>query len=577
MSLKKVSALIISVSLLLALIPATRAATFQDVRSNDWFYPYTYQLAAAGIIANNANFFPYRPITRAELAKMASKIAEYQRVLTLASPANTFCDVALNDWSNQYIQTLYSRGAVQGTSSGCAQRRVFHPNDFVTRAEALKILLGVYEIVVQGNGSTFNDIEADSWYAPYVSTAASMGVVNSSGSFHPHIGLTRAEMSKIIVKLSDYVFQHPDITNRVGRDPPRSLSSDDEETETTVPIASPSVRPIIDPLNPTPTPTPAPATPTLSASCRPENCIGVDWRTRARALDIPGYQRRVANDGKLILISEKFQITLPDNSPDAEEYGRILLYQLRQAYAGVRRTLGYDPYALPNSIKEEHILNYRTTGECCGLEEDGYPMIWTAGTREHYLQTIRLEGPQTGYLPNAAWDSIVGGHEITHRFNWTLNLYGFLDEGLANYVQDRGHPQSMVCRQGGYEINGQFFNYEYLYRSDSLLSIYNSGDCFWQRIEQLYGLDMIHRIESRFRRKEERDRLRTRIDENGSPWATWTSFSGQLLIDLQQAFVPEIGERFWTDFQDFCFSPTMAEGKTYANELAMSSCAETSR
>lgn len=315
----------------------------------------------------------------------------------------------------------------------------------------------------------------------------------------------------------------------------------------------------------------SPTNPTspFNSECRPENCTSVDWHIRARQLNIPNYQKQITHEGKLVLSSERFQIILPDESPNAEDYGRIALYQLRLAYGGVYRTLGYEPYYLPNVIKQEFALNHASTGSCCGSEQEGYPTIWNMGTYEQYLQTISLQGPVSGYLQNSSWNDVVGDHELTHRFNWGLGLSSFIDEGLANYVQDRGKPQPIVCREGGYEQGGQFYNYVSVCTTSDSFRRYNSGDCFWQRIEQLYGADMVQRIESHFHEKEERDSLQTRYDERGTRWANWTSFSGQILIDLNQAFVPEVGERFWTDFRDFGFSPDMAEGKTYASEAAI--------
>ncbi|MBI4836142.1 MAG: S-layer homology domain-containing protein [Candidatus Abawacabacteria bacterium] len=253
-------------------------AAFQDVRGNDWFYPYTEQLVSAGIIANNQNFFPFRSITRAELAKMATKAAEYQRILSLSPAATTFCDVEVNNWSNTFVQTLFVRGAVQGSSSGCAQRRMFHPNNSVTRAEALKILLGVYGIAVSGNGSSFSDIAGASWYAPYVTTAASIGLINNGGSFRPHANLTRAEMSKIIVKLTEYIAAHPEVANRKqtgnneeddeneGSEDEDTDQDEEEETSPTPAASSPMPTPSST-SSPTPTPTPTPsASPTSSTS-----------------------------------------------------------------------------------------------------------------------------------------------------------------------------------------------------------------------------------------------------------------------------------------------------------------------
>lgn len=298
------------------------------------------------------------------------------------------------------------------------------------------------------------------------------------------------------------------------------------------------------------------------------------WRTRARKLDIPDYSREISPDGKLILHSGQLQVVLPDDSPSAEEFGRIQLYGLRRAYVNTESLLGRPPFARPDMIKEEFVVNLPNTGQCCGPEEEGFPMMWNAGNQQEYKQMINLESPNTQYLETGDWSQIFkGNHELIHRFVLKLDLSQFINEGLAMYAQDHGDPQCMTCGEKGYEKNGQFTPYTYLCASDvGMVRLYTSGDCFWQRIEEKYGQDMVKRIVARLYDKKERDYLRIYTSESGAPTVRWHSFSGQLLIDLQQAFVPEIGDRFWEDFRDFGLYPTMAEGMTYESERVRADC-----
>lgn len=515
-------------------VPTSAAVVLPDVLTTNSEYPAIDYVQSHHIMngSEDGQFHPELSLTRCELAKV-SFIAGAFTPATDNVTTQEFSDVPVNSWCHPYLHVLKQANVIHGYGDG-----TFHPNQKVSQIEALKILFnGMRLSLPPATRPLYHDVNANDWWAPYIQYAQGHEITHHRSG--PNYGIqnemTREETAHIIWRLL---------------------------------TTSPSSIPAITIISPSPT---ASST-TLTTDCQPENCTNLDWHIRARALTIPDYTHRVASDGKLILKSERFQVILPDNSPNAEEYGRIMLYQLRLAYQGVRRTLGHDPYVLPNTIIQERVLNHDNAGSCCGSEAEGYPTIWNAGTRDQYLEKISLVGPETGYLQNSAWDTVVGDHELTHRFNWTLNLSSFIDEGLANYVQDRGEAQPIICQRGGYEQSGQFIAYEYLFKADDIAGnrLYNSGDCFWQRIEQLYGLDMVHRIEARFQRKAERDALQNRIDENGSPWATWTSISGQVLIDLQQAFVPEIGDRFWTDFQDFCFSPMMAEGKTYESERSES-------
>ncbi len=298
----------------------------------------------------------------------------------------------------------------------------------------------------------------------------------------------------------------------------------------------------------------------------------MDWRTRARRLDIPDYQAEIAPDGKLLLDSDQFEVIMPDNSSSAEEFGRIYLWALRRSYNFTQDLLGRPAFDMPDTIKEEFVINLSSTGLCCGPESDGIPLDWNAGTYDEYQQMINLESPNTEYLKTADWAKLFNGnHELTHRFVYGLDLSPFLNEGLAEYAQDHGEPQPMDCGVGGYNESDQFTHYTYLCTED-MNRYYNSGDCFWQRVEAKYGPGTVKRIIAKLYNKTERDSMMIYYPNPDSPTVTWHSFSGETLIDLNQAFVPVIGKRFWSDFRDFGFSPTMADNVTYDSEMASAGC-----
>lgn len=341
---------------------------------------------------------------------------------------------------------------------------------------------------------------------------------------------------------------------------------------------TPAPVPSLDPAPPLPTVPPPPTSPSPSVPvaepappCLPERCTQMDWRDRSRLLTIPDYQRSVESDGRLALKSGKFTVVLPDDRPDAEAYGRIQLYQLLQAYRNTEALLGIAPVSLPNVIRMEFVLDHDNTGSCCGPVEQGHPIIWNLGTRDQYLQKIALEDPNTQYYKRKAWDDTIGDHELTHRFIHTLDVSGFLNEGLANYAQDRGRePAPFQCEQGGYRLgDGTFHPYRVYSCRPGDTSIYYSGDCFWQRIESRYGVETLRGIIARFADKPARQRALVYYPRNdGTPYSRAVSYTGQVFVDLEQAVAPVVGERFWSDFADFGISRTMAEGKTYISDVA---------
>lgn len=205
MFFRKALALIAIFTVLLVQSPSSQAATFNDVAPSDWFYAHVEQLAQAGIVSSgNSNFFPYRTLSRAELAKMAvlgSKSVNIFRSETYNTA--TFCDVRNSDWSFQYVETLVAHNVVSGINSNCSQGKIYLPNNPISRAEALKILLGSFNIAPQGTSTRFYDVDSNFWYSSYIAKATDMGLVNgyNDGSFRPNGLISRAEMSKILSKL----------------------------------------------------------------------------------------------------------------------------------------------------------------------------------------------------------------------------------------------------------------------------------------------------------------------------------------------------------------------------------------
>ncbi len=96
------------------------------------------------------------------------------------------------------IESLRLAGVVRGFEDGS-----FRPDQPVTRAEALKILLLCFEIPLSDAAADlFSDVYATDWHVTYVSTAYDQGIVNGypDGSFRPNAEINRAEIAKIILE-----------------------------------------------------------------------------------------------------------------------------------------------------------------------------------------------------------------------------------------------------------------------------------------------------------------------------------------------------------------------------------------
>lgn len=108
----------------------SQKANFTDVKSEDWYEEAVKTLASKGIITGyeDGTFNPNGSITRAEFATMASRFGN------LKSGNISFSDVPKSFWGYDAIANVYTRGWVNGYQDG-----TFMPNKVITRAEVIKI------------------------------------------------------------------------------------------------------------------------------------------------------------------------------------------------------------------------------------------------------------------------------------------------------------------------------------------------------------------------------------------------------------------------------------------------------
>lgn len=121
-----------------------------------------------------------------------------------------FRDVPAARWSNPYIAMLYGEGIVGGRSAAS-----FAPADNIKRAEFVKILCGVAGADTDGYTHAFTDVVKGAWYEPYVSWAASEGIVNGigAGRFAPDALITREDMATMIYRYVKSTLT-PDVSDR---------------------------------------------------------------------------------------------------------------------------------------------------------------------------------------------------------------------------------------------------------------------------------------------------------------------------------------------------------------------------
>lgn len=174
--------------------PKPQEGKFVDVADDFWAAKDIYTLKDAGIIGGKSatEFDPEGDVTRAEFAKMVVGLFGYKAT----SDAVNFEDCKAEDWFTPYVAAGVEAGVIKGVSD-----TEFAPNATITREDACTILGRALNKVAQSNELKFTDADEVAEYAvPYVALLSELGYVNGyeDGSFAPTNNITRAEAAKII-------------------------------------------------------------------------------------------------------------------------------------------------------------------------------------------------------------------------------------------------------------------------------------------------------------------------------------------------------------------------------------------
>lgn len=115
------------------------------------------------------------------------------------SAADKFTDVPADAWYLNELDYALANGYISGTSA-----TTFSPSADITRGQFVTILGRMLNAPTSGRSTRFTDVDATSWYAPYVAWAAQNGYVNgtSNATFSPDALITVEQMGVII---SNYI------------------------------------------------------------------------------------------------------------------------------------------------------------------------------------------------------------------------------------------------------------------------------------------------------------------------------------------------------------------------------------
>lgn len=138
---------------------------------------------------------PENNITRAESATIFYRLLKDSVQKEYTAYDNKFNDVNDSHWFNISVSTLTSMGIIGGYSDN-----TFRPNQYITRAEFVSLMVAFFEAEDIEYQNIFSDISESDWYYKSVLIGVNKGFIAGypNGSFKPNQYITRAEACKIV-------------------------------------------------------------------------------------------------------------------------------------------------------------------------------------------------------------------------------------------------------------------------------------------------------------------------------------------------------------------------------------------
>jgi|GEM_PF-1200204 len=127
---------------------------------------------------------------------VSARTAGDASLVVLANP-RVFPDVASGYWAAASIDDLLAADVIDGFPDGA-----FRPDAGLTRAQFTKMLVLTLGLPVGSGGTSFSDVPANSWFAPYVAAAVRAGIIvgTSATTFDPAGAVTREEMAVMLAR-----------------------------------------------------------------------------------------------------------------------------------------------------------------------------------------------------------------------------------------------------------------------------------------------------------------------------------------------------------------------------------------
>jgi hypothetical protein len=142
---------------------------------------------------DNKTFKPEDNATRIELLKIILSMSWKDYSKTDVSKL-LFSDIDKNSWQTKVV--------VKGSELGYIDTKVkkFRPNEFITRAEAIKMIIkSTWITLSESKKTSFLDVSED-WMKKYINKSLELWIISSNNKFRPMEFVTRAEVAKMVIK-----------------------------------------------------------------------------------------------------------------------------------------------------------------------------------------------------------------------------------------------------------------------------------------------------------------------------------------------------------------------------------------
>ena len=141
------------------------------------------------------------PFSHASSYAIVIDAASHDKTNPNTGGGNPFTDVAESDWFFSAVMYVYHAGIMQGTSD-----TTFTPNGSATRAQLATILWRMEGSPAPTGGNPFSDVASGQWYAPGITWAAGVGLVDGydADTYGPADPVTREQLAAILWRYAKY-------------------------------------------------------------------------------------------------------------------------------------------------------------------------------------------------------------------------------------------------------------------------------------------------------------------------------------------------------------------------------------